>query len=254
MRKAVSLLLILCFVMVVVVGCAGPDVTGGGAGASVDEPDVEYEIDDVDEVEDTVELEDTGWDETFDDIEIILPGEGEDYNVDADFPEYLSVTGNITDINVDGDITSLTIETPQGGTAVLNLDMDTVFPFSDEFEVGDTVTGWYLSMAPMFAIYPPQYTIAVLSANMPEGANIKVDRFNVWEDHDGDYFISQDRMFAFTTNEDTVIILADGQEFTIDGCAGRRIVVIYGISTRSIPEMATATELIVLFESIVPFG
>jgi len=250
MKKIVLLLLAVCFVVVAVVGCAGPDVGVGGAGTDgLDEPDIVYEPDE--EVID-VDEPDLGSDETFDDVHIVLPGEGEDGLFEDDRPEYLFITGEITFINNEGDATSITIETPEGGTAILNLDAETVFPFSDEFEVGDTVTGWYLTMGPMMAIYPPQYNIAVLSADMPEGSNIKVDRFDVWEDHDGDYFISQDGMFAFTTDENTEIILADGQEFALSDCIGRRIVVIYDISTRSIPEMATANKLIVLFETAVP--
>jgi len=250
MKKAVLLLLLVCFMLVIVVGCAGPELTGGAAGTGgAEEPDVVYEPE-----EEIDEPEDLGSDETFDDVHIILPGEGEDYDFTPTMAEYLFITGEITFINNEGENTSLTIETPEGGTAILNLCEATVFPFSDELDVGDTVTGWYLSMAPMMAIYPPQYTIAVLSADMPDGTNIKVDRFDVWEDHDGDYFLSQDGMFAFTIDDDTEIILADGQEFTLNEFAGRRIVVIYGMSTRSIPEMATANELIVLFESIVAFG
>ncbi|MCL2425990.1 MAG: hypothetical protein FWD05_06605 [Oscillospiraceae bacterium] len=252
MKKIVLLLLTVSFILVAVVGCAGPDVTVGGAGAGgAEEPDAVYEPEE--EVIDVYEP-DVGSEETFDDVHIVLPGEGEEGQYNEVRAEYLFITGEITFINNEGDATSLTIETPEGATAILNLDVETVFPFSDEFDVGDTVTGWYLSMAPMMAIYPPQYNIAVLSAGMPEGSNIKVDRFEAWESHEGDYFISQDGMFAFTTDENTEITLADGQEFTINECAGRRIVVVYGMSTRSIPEIATANRLIVLFESIVPLG
>ena len=53
-------------------------------------------------------------------------------------------------------------------------------------------------------------------------------------------------------DENTEVILEDGIEFIGDDFDGRRIVVIYGISTRSIPEMAVASKLIVLYESITP--
>ena len=66
--------------------------------------------------------------------------------------------------------------------------------------------------------------------------------------------ISEDGMFAFKTDENTEIVLANGDDFSGGDIEGRRIAVIYDISTRSIPEMATASKLIVLFEDIMPLG
>jgi len=88
--------------------------------------------------------------------------------------------------------------------------------------------------------------------DLPAGMNMKADRFELWEGNDDGYFISQDGLFAFRTDENTEVILEDGTEFIGDEFCGRFIIVIYGASTRSIPEMTVATMLIVLYENIVP--
>ena len=127
----------------------------------------------------------------------------------------------------------------------------TVYPFESELNVGDTVTGYYLANVPMILIYPPQYTIAVLVAGIPEGLNLNVDRFSPMEDNDNDYLLSQGGMFAFLIGGNTEIVLANGDDFSDGDIAGRRMIVIYDISTRSIPELATAIKVIVLYEDAV---
>jgi len=86
-----------------------------------------------------------------------------------------------------------------------------------------------------------------------EGINIKMDRFYRWDAHsDENYMIAENELFAFRTDENTVIILEDGEDFSDGDLEGRNIIVIYNVSTRSIPEMTTAKILIVLFEGIMP--
>lgn len=173
--------------------------------------------------------------------------ESQDFDINALIPDYFSITGKIESVEVIGDIIRVTIEDTYGNPAVLVLTKDTVFPFENEFDIGDTVTGWYVTDAPMIMIWPPEYNIAVLAVGAPEDSNIKVDRFNTWADSEEGLMISQDEMFAFQADKDTVIILANGDDFSGGDIEGRRIVVIYDISTRSIPEMATANMLIVLY-------
>ena len=184
--------------------------------------------------------------------DIILP----DWGImdEAGTPHYLSVTGNVVSIEEIDDTIQLTIEDVNGNPSILILDSETVFPFENEVVEGDTVTGWYVANAPMTMIWPPRYNIAVLAVYAPEGVNIKVDRFNTWADSEEGFMLSQDETFAFRMDEDTEVILANGDDFTGGDIEGRRIVVIYGMSTRSIPEMATASKIIVLYESIMPLG
>jgi len=181
-----------------------------------------------------------------------------DTDSDHDFigliPEYFSISGVVISIDVIDNKIRLTIEDEHGNPAVLVLSENTVFPFVEELAVGDEVTGWYVTNAPMIAIWPAEYNIAVLVAGAPEGSRIKVDRFNVWADSTEGLMISQDKMFAFRIGEDTQVILANGDDFTGGDIGNRRIVVIYDVSTRSIPEITTARKLIVLYEDIMPLG
>ena len=169
--------------------------------------------------------------------------------------EFFSVTGVVTGMEERDGLRRVEIEDLDENPAVLVLNEDTIFPFSEDFAVGDMVTGWYLSHAPMIMIWPPEYSIDVFVSRMGDERNIKVDRFTVWEaDTTEGYKLSQDGMLAFKVNEDTEIVLADGQDFRDGSLDNRNIIVIYGISTRSIPEQTTAEKLIVLFENIVPIG
>jgi len=166
------------------------------------------------------------------------------------------VIESIEEIN--GLTTHIHIEDVNGNPAILVVSGETAFPFGKNFDVGDVVTGWYLSGVPMILPWPPQYTVSVLAVNVPDDVRVKVDRFFVWEDNiESDnssegYLISQDRMFAFRTDENTEIVLVNGDVLTEDDIASFRLIVFYGVSTRSIPEMTTADRVIRLYESIVP--
>jgi len=242
MKKTILLLLAVGLLTISTVACGGTGVVADAGGAAA-QPEDNGVIEDLDEAPD-----ENG------DINIILPGEGEEGNMDRNIAEYFSVSGTIDSIDEVNGFTHVKIEDTDGNPSILVLSEDTVYLFSEELIVGETVTGWYLTNAPMIAIWPTQYTIAVLAAGTPDGVNIRVDRFFAWEDHTEGFLLSQDGMFAFQTDDNTEIVLADGQDFSDGEIEGRRIAVIYGISTRSIPEQATADKLVVLFESIVPLG
>ena len=247
MKKLVLLILAFCFFAVMAVGCAGADVpepTPEPVPESTPVPTPEPEVVD-DEVVD--EGPDVIWEG-----DVIAPGDGNDFDPDALIPAFLSVSGKIESIeNFDG-IIYIHIEDTDGNPAVLVISEDTYFPFLESFDVGDTVTGWYPSDGIMIMIWPPQYNIAVLSAGDHPGYNIKVDRFWISDFSSDKWYLSQDEMFMFNIDENTEIILADGQDFSDGDIEGRKIIVIYTVSTRSIPEQATAEKLIVLFEGIMP--
>jgi hypothetical protein len=188
-------------------------------------------------------------------------GDGDNYEsyVTNPMPYYLSVTGIVENIEIadapEGEgYTAINIVDTNGNPAKLIITENTVYPFETLFSTGDTVTGWYLADAPMITIWPPRYNTAVLAVGRPDHTAIQVDRFFT-QDNDSianGYMLSRDQMFAFKTDENTEIILANGDDFTDGDIEGRRIVVIYGPSTRSIPELAVAQKLIVLYEDIVP--
>ena len=249
MKKTVVMLIVAGVLVVAAAGVAIAYNIGNGEGEQEVPNDNVAAIDE----EDNDEM--IGQEETdVGDVSGILPGDDQDSNAIADIADFLSITGKVESIVEENGVTRVTIEDTDGNQAVLVINEETVFPFEKEFAVGGTITGWYRTNAPMILIWPPQYNIAVLAADAPEGSNIKVDRFTTWADREGGYMISQDKMFAFITDDETKIVLANGEDFTNGDIEGRSIIVIYDISTRSIPEMATANKLIVLYEDIVPLS
>jgi len=251
MKRTLLLLLSVGLLAGVAVACGGPDVPDdiepAGEVGIVPLPDY---------IEPDNELlsVDDGSDGLGDTEDIILPDVGGGNNFETTIAAYFSVSGEIISIETVSDVTYIKIIDQDGNEAVLIPSEDIVFPFSDSFEVGDVITGWYLTNAPIAMIWPPQYTVSVIVAGAPDDVNIKVDLFHNWEDHDDDYFLSQSGDFAFNIDENTEIVLEDGIEFEGDNLNNRRMVVIYSISTRSIPELTTASRLIVFYEGIMALG
>ena len=246
MKKTVALLLVVGLFAGLAAACGGSNIVPEGVTPEVpvlpDAPDNEVEP-----------IVDDGVKDPIEDIEIVLPGEGEDPNIDTSFPYYISVSGIVVSIEEANGLTRVEIEDADGNPAFLVLDEDTVFPFLSDYAVGDNVRGWYLANAPMIMIWPPEYSIKVLATD-PGDMNIQVNRFHAWDLSAEQAWISQNEDFVFTTDENTEIILQNGDDFSDGLLEGRRIIVIYGPSTRSIPEMATAIKLIVLYEDIMPLG
>jgi len=244
MKKFVLILLSVGLLAVAVVGCGGTGVTPGGAAGNV-EPAPMPEADPVEDAPDLV----------IDDGDAVLPGIGSDILPGNDGAiAFMSVSGIIVSVEIIEGLTHVEIEDTDGNPAILVLNDETVFPFSTDFAVGDEVTGWYCANSPMIMIWPPQYAIEVFSSRMGDDRNIKVDRIHASDISADRFFISQDGMFMFNMDDNTEIVLQDGQDFSDGDLEGRRIVVIYGASTRSIPEQATADKLIVLFEGITPLA
>jgi len=188
---------------------------------------------------------------------------------------FMAVTGTVVEMlsftpaygSDAGAMQTIVIETGEyeGAVAHLNLMEGTVFPFDgiEDIEEGDTVTGFFIAGAPMAMIYPPQYTVRVLVSGAEAGQNVQVDRFTLWE-NDSFPLLAYGGLFAFAIVENTEVILADGSPFlgefedeghtwtnTIEDLDHRRMVVIYDVSTRSLPEFTTANKVIVMFEDAV---
>ena len=167
-------------------------------------------------------------------------------------PYYISVTGTVISVEDNQIKVENTEADYEDAVFFINTTDSTVFPFAalEDIAEGDVVTAFLPANAPVPMIYPPQYPAHVVVAGVPEGQNVQVDRFGAWDNEDFP-LLAYGGQFAFAIAEDTEVITADGDEFDGD-LDGRRLVVIYSTSTRSIPELATATEVIVLFEDAVP--
>lgn len=103
--------------------------------------------------------------------------------------------------------------------------------------VGDVVTGYYDADAPVPLIYPPQYQAIVIVRSM-QNAEVKVDYFN-------SQLISSDGSLKINLSPYTKIILENGQAFS-GNPANRNLIVIYGITTKSIPAQTTPYKIIVM--------
>jgi len=250
MKKTLLLLLSLGLISGAAVACGGSDLTDIIAPAGIvqlpDYVEPDNELLDVNDGDDT--MYDDGSDIVFDN-DILLPGYVDESGVGV-------VTGIIVSIEVVDGQTHVTVMNSEGGLAVLILGESTAFLFSDSFNVGDEATGWYWYSASteMILIYPSSYNTAAFATGMPDGVRIKISRFHNWEDNTEGYYLSQDEMFAFRVDENTEITLEDGTDFIGDDLNNRRIAVIYGRSTRSLPELTTADRLIVFYEGIMPLA
>ncbi|MCL1997033.1 MAG: copper amine oxidase N-terminal domain-containing protein [Defluviitaleaceae bacterium] len=167
----------------------------------------------------------------------------DDYQADFEFDfqappsNFLSVSGEI--VEVDGDI--LTIEGEQG-VARLNIS-DSVFvgfELLQETTIGQAVTGYFFAWGAMPLIYPPLYTIVVLVNPETEHHSTKVDLFI---DIDG-RLTSVDNQLVINT-EDSIIVDYDFEPFEGD-LAGRNLVVMYSVATRSIPAITNPDLVMVL--------
>ena len=172
-------------------------------------------------------------------------------------PHYLPVTGTVVSVQVSEDQEGwlhVSITDEDGNPATLVITDRTVFPFESGIAAGDIVTGYYLSDAPMTLIWPPIYTAAVFVAGMPESMAVAADRFYAM-DSDQDFMLSQSGQLAFRIDENTEIVLANGDDFADGYIEGRRMIVIYGpFVTASYPAQATAIKVIVLYEDPVPLS
>jgi hypothetical protein len=164
---------------------------------------------------------------------------------------YRSVTGTVISVEETENGLRVKIEDEHGNPAILNITDRTVYPFEDEIAEGDVVTGYYVAMAPMIMIWPAQYNIAVLVNGKPENVGMVVDRFSAWEGSEG-FKLSQSGQLAFGVDEDTVIVLPNGDSIEYGEIDGRRMIVLYGpFVTASFPAQATANKVIVLYEDVV---
>lgn len=155
---------------------------------------------------------------------------------------YNSFTGTIKEITdfkaIEGS-KFVSLENEEGMVANIIISKDTYILNNLKLAAGSEITGYYDANAPMIMIYPPQYNAEVVVVS-DKDQNVKVDRF----DKD---LISFDQSLKLNISKETEIVLQDGKAFEGD-IAGRKLVVVYGASTRSIPAQTNPTKIVVLFE------
>lgn len=160
--------------------------------------------------------------------------------------EFGSFTGVVKEITERGsaqDSKLVLIENEAGNQANIIITNKTYILNHAEISVGSTMTAYYNAKAIMLMIYPPQYLAEVVVTGN-QASNVKVDLFN--KD-----LVSADNALKLNISPATEVVLQDGKIY--DGeLTNRKLVVIYGVSTRSIPAQTTPEKVIVLFEKAVP--
>lgn len=108
-------------------------------------------------------------------------------------------------------------------------------------EVGMMCTFWYRLDAPAPLIYPPQYN-AVVAAKMQDNRSIEVSRFD-------NMLLNESRTLQLNLGNGEMIYTTNNQRFQ-GSPANRELVVIYDMSTRSIPAQTTPKKVIVLCQNL----
>lgn len=103
--------------------------------------------------------------------------------------------------------------------------------------LGDMVTGFYDTNAPVPMIFPPRFNAIVMEKNS-QYQNVEVDFFN-------SLLVSSDNNLRLNIAPWTQIVLENGQAFT-QNLENRNLIVIYGATTKSIPAQTTPYKIIVL--------
>ena len=158
---------------------------------------------------------------------------------------YTPVTGIISNIeyldgvgNQSGDCTILfTLEGENpAGTFQVQLPANAYVLNLHPFQLGDRATFFYDSNAPMVLIYPPRYT-AVAGVHTPHGTSAMLDMFQ-------NDLVTTDNSLKLNVAWNTPITLANGQPFKGD-LNGHLLLVLYGMTTRSIPAQTTPEQVVV---------
>lgn len=164
------------------------------------------------------------------------------------YPYFTAVEGVITEVRpqqAGSDNYWVSITTDKGGPANLVVGKDTFFDkgVKEKLEPGQKVTAFYKSGIPMLMIYPPQIPISLIT--IPEEHQFVIaDVF----DKQG---INTTRQLQIKPSSSTKIVLEDGSDFR-GSLENRKLIVYYGVTTKSIPAQAVPDRIVVLFEKAVP--
>jgi hypothetical protein len=164
-----------------------------------------------------------------------------------DVPPYFKVVkGRVSEINhmrnsqmgeTEGCVSMYAVEDEQANLTNFIIGPNTYFVDRYKVQVGSEISAFYNGNAPAILIYPPQLPAVVVAENVPE-RQVVVDRF----DND---LVNFDGTLKLNITQETVIELENGQDFE-GNLAGRSLVVVYSITTRSIPAQTVPEKIIVL--------
>lgn len=157
-------------------------------------------------------------------------------------PYFILVKGTVKEIHEAADtkgVKRVVIEDENKNPVHLDVNQETYVINGENLKEGAVVTGFVQADKPMLLIYPPQYSPAVLSVEK-EGQNVAADIF----DKD---LVNTENTLKLNIGENTKITLTDGTAYE-GKLEEKKLVVLYDVTTRSIPAQTTPIAVVVLGE------
>lgn len=162
--------------------------------------------------------------------------------------QYTPTSGTILQINWQstdpaeiGCTLNLTLQSMDQGIIHIIVSGSTYVVNNRQLQIGDQITCFYSTFAPVPLIYPPQYQAAVI-VHTPSGSYAALD-----------YFVQIPYNSQLTNSDDTLrlnlssrtqLLLPNGQPFG-GALPGKLLLVLYRATTRSIPAQTTPQKIIV---------
>lgn len=154
---------------------------------------------------------------------------------------YASFKGKVTEITKPSKdnkhLNQVKLEREDGLEAIFTISKDTYNTNSEKIKLGSVVTGYYDAKVYRILIYPGQYDAEVLDIEKPN-YNIKVDYFD-------EKLVSADKTLKIKIGKDTELIYMDGSKYHGKPVKSN-LVVIYDVSTKSIPAQTEPIKVVVL--------
>lgn len=154
--------------------------------------------------------------------------------------KYFSFTGTVKKIEDWGVVEGskiLAVENEAGQPANIIISEKAYILDNEDIVEGAVITCYYDADKPMILIYPPQYNAEVVVVER-EDRNVKFDVFD-------ENLISSDNFLKLNVSDETEIVLSDGASYEGE-LTNKKLVVIYGAATKSIPAQTTPSRIIVL--------
>lgn len=182
----------------------------------------------------------------------IVPAMATDVEYSPPYPFYYSFTGTVNEIEKTDDLTKVFLKGDDDSPAYFILSEGTYFADGVKIEKGSKITGYYETGRPMIMIYPPQYTIDIVTPAYEEGF-VKADKFDsnlVSKDGQLKLNISEDTEILWENNTQIYWIKQPTTEELETVLSNRQMLVYYEFTTKSIPAQTTPSKIIVLSQQI----
>lgn len=169
-------------------------------------------------------------------------------NNEKNTTDYMKVTGIITEVEKDKEITRVTLEDKKEIVLILTLKKNSLIFDSGlakslqvaDLKKGQKVEVFYDKNKPMILIYPATVTPElVIVQNADVYGDVKVSKFDK-------EFLSLDGKLQLNIGEETKLVSQDGKSITKNKLANKELVVFYSATTRSIPAQTAPTKIMTL--------